>query len=84
MNKFLITMIIPTLEMEFNVYIPNNKKIGTIKKYLLQVIKELTGNRFYKNEKDTLLLERDSGKELKSDMYVKDSGIKNGSKIIVM
>ena len=84
MNKFLITAIIPTLELEFNIYIPNNKKIGTIKKYLLITIKELTGDVFYKTEGTTLLLERDSGKELDSNMYVKDSGIKNGSKIIIM
>lgn len=84
MNKFLITAIIPTLELEFNVYIPNNQKVGTIKKYLLQTIKELTGNIFYKNELDTILLERNSGKELDSNMYVKDSGIKNGSKIIIV
>ena len=84
MNKFLITVIIPTLELEYNIYIPNNKKIGTIKKYLIHMIRELTGNLFQKEEGTVLLFERETGRELVSDMYVKDSGIKNGSKIIIL
>lgn len=84
MNKYLVNILIPTLELEFNVYIPNNKKIGTIKNYLLQTITELSEGVFKKELNETILLERDTGKELDCNMYVKDSDIKNGSKLIIM
>ncbi len=41
-NKFLITVIIPTAEMEFDIYVPNCRKIGTIKKFILSAISDLT------------------------------------------
>ena len=55
MNKFLITVIIPTIEKEYDVYIPNNKKMGTIKKYLLGVF--LTTGAKYEgiDEKDNCI-----------------------------
>lgn len=84
MNKFLITVIIPTIELEFSAYIPNNKKVGTIKKYLLDISRELSQGIFNKSINEVLLIDRDSGKEFDSNMYVQNSGIKNGSKLIFL
>ena len=83
-NKFLITIIVPTVEMEFNVYIPNNKKIGTIKKYIFDSIVELSNNAFHNELTNTRFINRETGQNLQNDMYVKDSGIKNGARVIVM
>ena len=38
-NKYLINVIVPIIELEFDVYIPNNKKVGTIKTHILNAIK---------------------------------------------
>lgn len=84
MNKFLVTVLIPAIELEFNVYIPNNKKIGTIKMHLLNAARELSENTFNRNIESTLLLDRNTGKELDCNMYVKDSIIKNGSKLVII
>lgn len=84
MNKFLITVMVPTIEEEYDVYIPNNKKIGTIKKYLLKAISEMSSNNFSKMVEDVRIIDRNTGLEYDNDMYVKDTGIKNGSKIILM
>ena len=84
MNKFLITLIVPTIQMEFSLYIPNNKKMGTIKKYVLESLYELSNNNFKGNLNDTLFIDRDSGKIYENNVLVKDSGIKNGEKIIVI
>lgn len=84
MNKFLITVIIPTIEKEYDVYIPNNKKMGTIKKYLLKAIFELSSNNFSKNSEEVRMIDRNTGIEYDNNMYVKDTEIKNGSKIIIM
>lgn len=84
MNKFLITVMVPTIEMEYDVYIPNNKKIGTIKKYLLKAVLEMSANTFLKTAENVRMIDRNTGLEYDNDMYVKDTGIKNGSKIIIM
>lgn len=84
MNKFLINVIVPTIEMEFCVYVPNNKKVGTIKKYILESLYELSNNNFMGNLNDTLFIDRDTGKVYENDVLTKDSGIKNGVKIVAI
>lgn len=83
-NKFLITVVLPTIEMEFDCYIPNNKKIGTIKKNLLSSIIELSNHAFQASFEEVKLIDRDTGCEYENDMCIKDTGIKNGSKMIMM
>lgn len=84
MNKYLITIIVPNLETEFEIYIPNNKKIGTIKKNILKTVFELSETTFTMAENEVRFIERETGIEYANDMYVKDSGIKNGSNIIII
>lgn len=84
MNKFLVTLIVPTIQMEFSIYIPNNKKVGTIKKYILESLYELSNNNFMGSLNDTLFIDRDTGRIYENNVIIKDSGIKNGVKIIVV
>lgn len=84
MNKYLITVIVPNIEFEYDLYIPNNKKIGTIKTLILESLSELSNNSFNKKINEVRMIDRESGDEYENNMYVKDSGIKNGSKIIII
>ncbi len=84
MNKYLITVIVPIVEAEYELFIPNNKKVGTIKKSILGALSELTSGAFKKDMSEVRFLDRDTGLEFDNNMYIKDSGIKNGSKIIIM
>ncbi len=84
MNKYLITIIVPIIEVEYDIYIPNNKKIGTIKTLILESLSELSNNSFNKKINEVRMIDRDTGNEFENNMYVKDSGIKNGSKIIII
>lgn len=84
MNKYLVTVIVPIVELEYDIYIPNNKKIGTIKKIILESLNELSNNSFSKKTDEVRMIDRDSGNEFDNNMYVKDSGIKNGAKIIII
>jgi len=84
MNKYLITVEVPTMELEYDLYIPNNKKIGTIKKYILESITSLSDNSFVEEMNEVRLINKETEIELNNDVYVKDSGIKNGSKIIII
>ena len=84
MNKYLITIIVPFVELEFDMYIPNNKKIGTIKKLILESLKELSNNSYNKQINEVRMIDRDTGVEFDNNIYVKDAEIKNGSKIIII
>lgn len=84
MNKYLITIIVPLAELEFDLYVPNNKKVGTIKNLILIALAELSNNSFVKTAKEVKMIDRPSGTEFNNDVYVKDSGIKNGSKVIII
>ena len=83
-NKYLITVILPEIEKEFNIYIPNNKKVGTIKEKILIAINEITNNSFNKEISRIKLIDRATGKEYENNMCIKDTGIKNGSKIVII
>ena len=82
MNKFLVTIIVPAIEEQFELYIPNNKKVGTIKTYFLKTINEITNNTFNKNINNVVLIDKETGKEYLNNVFVKDTDIKNGSKLI--
>lgn len=83
MNKYLITIIVPVFGYSFDIEIPNNRKIGTIKKILLDYINENFG--FFANSFDSVrLIDRDSGNEYTNNFYVKDSQIRNGTKLVIM
>ena len=84
MNKYLITVEIPTMELEYDLYIPNNKKVGTIKKYILESIANLSDDSFVKELNEVRMMNKETASELNNNVYVKDSGIKNGSKIIII
>ena len=84
MNKYLVTIIVPTLEMDFEMYIPNNKKVGTIKTYISKSINELTSGQYNRDANSIILIDRVSGKEYLNNLYIKDTEIKNGTKLIFM
>lgn len=82
MNKILVSVEIPTIEKKFDLFIPINKKVGTIKKYVIDTIYELSEGILEK--RDYIFFDIDTGKKYVNDVYVKESGIKNGSRIMIM
>ena len=82
MNKLLISVELPSIEQEFNLFIPINKKMGTIKKYLIKSIHSLSGGIL--EEKEYSFFDIDTGVKYGSNVYVRDSGIKNGARIIMI
>ena len=84
MNKYLITVSVPTIDYTFDIEVPNNRKIGTIKKILLSELTELSNGSYNLDFNDMRIVDRDSGTEYSNDMYIKDSKIVNGSKIVMI
>ena len=79
MSKILVLLSIPMLDESYDLLIPINKKVGTIKKYIIQ--------NFVGNEMDTYqlrLYDKTTGNAYDENSYVMDSGIVNGSKIVLI
>ncbi len=84
MNKYLVTIIVPQIEVEFDIYIPNNKKVGTIKENILKQVNDISNGSFNKSLKEIRMLDREIGIEYDNNIYVKDSKIRNGTKLVIL
>lgn len=82
-NKILIELYIPLIERSYDLYVPINKKVGTIKKLIEQGLVELT-DRSYKATEDTNFYSKETGKIYNVNDTVRDTDLKNGSKIILI
>ena len=82
-DKVLVELVVPVLEESYDVYIPINKKIGNVIILLSKVITDLSGGYFIANEKNCLY-NGDTGDLYSVDELVKNTDIRNGSKIILM
>lgn len=83
MNKVLVIVYVPFIEQKYEVYIPINKRIGTIKKILINSISEFTDGNFAINQ-NIKIYDRESGNILRNYMYVKETNIRNGSELVLM
>ena len=83
MNKLLVTIQIPTIEQSFDLFIPINKKVGTVKKYIVKAIDDITSGLMVEKE-SYALFDVDTGKKYPNNIYVKDSGIKNGARLMLI
>lgn len=82
-NKVLILVFVPSLEVSFEFYIPINKKIGTIKNSIIDFIQ----NEYGFSIKDTggvSIVEKETGTVLNEDIFVYDSTIRNGTRVLLI
>lgn len=82
-NKVLINIFVPAIQTYYNAYIPINKKVGTIKNYILKSINEISGG-YLELSNNYIFLDRDTGIEYDNNLYIKDTNIRNGSKLIII
>lgn len=82
-NKILITIDVPLLSRKFDILVPINKKVGTIKKYCIDIINEFSNNSLFDIEKLNLY-DKDGCILYDLNSYIKDSGIVNGTEFILI
>ena len=82
-NKILIELEIPLIEKKYDLFIPINKKIGTIKKLIEDSLSDITDND-YEIREDANLYSKDTGKIYDVNKTVKDTDLQNGSRIILI
>jgi len=81
-NKYLVNIWVPFIEQEFEVYIPTSIKISLAKKLIALSIIELSNNNFIIN--DNFYLLNDRNKVYDDNLYIHDTDIKNGTKLILI
>ena len=82
-NKILVELEIPLIEVKYDMFIPINKKIGTIKSLVEESLVELTDNAYTPRD-DTNLYSKETGDLYDVNKTVRDTDLKNGSRIILI
>ena len=82
-NKILIELEVPLQEKKYDLFIPINKKIGTVKHLIEEALLELTDNS-YEIREDTNLYSKDTGEIYDVNKTVRDTDLQNGSRVILI
>ncbi len=82
-NKILIELEIPLIEKKYDLFIPINKKIGTIKGLIESALVELTDGAYIPKETSNLYSKK-TGIIYDINKTVRDTDLKNGSGIILI
>ncbi len=82
-NKILIELEIPLIEVKYDMFIPINKKVGTIKTLIENSLIELT-DKAYIPRQDTNLYSKETGEIYDVNKTIRDTDLKNGSRIILI
>ncbi len=82
-NKILIELEIPIIEKKYDLFIPINKKVGTIKSLIESALIELTDGA-YIIKSDTNFYSKENGVIYDVNQNVRDTDLKNGSRIILL
>ncbi len=82
-EKILICVYVPLIGQKYNILVPLNRKIGTLKNYIEKTVNELSDGNLKANH--TLFLRNKITNVVYDfDLYVKDTDIRNGTKLILL
>ena len=82
MNKFLVKVYVPLLDSNYDVWIPNSKRVKDIVYYISAMLKNLTDGEFEIKNYD--LINRFNGNIYDYDLLINETDIKNSKELIIM
>lgn len=82
-NKVLVTINIPSLEIKLDMFIPVNKKIHSVIAMMKKSLFELSEGSFSPN-KSYILYNEATGKSYDVNTLVRDTDLRNNSKVILL
>ena len=82
-NKILIELEIPLIEKRYDLFIPINKKVGTVKNLIENALVELTDSAYVPKD-DSNLSRKETGEIFDVNKTVRDTNLRNGSRIILI
>ena len=80
-NKILIELEIPLIEKRYDLFIPINKKVGTVKNLIENALVELTDSAYVPKD-DSNFYSKETGEIFDVNKTVRDTNLRNGSRII--
>ena len=82
-NKVLVSVNIPILEKKYDIYFPVNRKIFNVINMIKTSLYELSLGSFDMTKEYTLY-NMENGEPYDMNMLVRESNIRNGSKVILL
>ena len=82
-NKILIKLVIPEIGKEYDMFVPINRKVGNIIILLNKLFSDEINNVIPLNN-FTELYDGDSGERLEIDTILKNTTIRNNSKLVLL
>ena len=82
-NKVLVSVNVPILEAKYDIYFPVNRKIHNIIGMIKNSLLDLSQGSFDMNH-DYMLYNMENGKAYNMNILVRESDIRNGSKVILL
>ena len=83
-NKVLVDLIIPEIEETYSVFLPINKKIGNIIILLNKGIRQLSHHSDLFDKDTNCLFNQETGCYYSPDTIIKNTDIRNGTKLIML
>lgn len=83
MNKILVRLYVPTVEKEYDIWIPPNRRVHTVIKLIVRAINELT-NGEYSPKKFPMLYDKKTAELYDINLTIGETSIRNGSEIILI
>ena len=83
MNKVLVRLYVPTIEKQYDIWIPLNKRICNIILLFVKAVKEFSRG-YYKPDKLPMLYDKATAKPYDVNITVRESTIRNGTELILM
>ena len=82
-NKILVNISIPEIDKKYDMYLPLNKKVSTIIRLVEKTINQMNDEKISLS-KNRLLIIYELGIRVEEDLLLKDTPIKNGSKLLLL
>ena len=82
-NKVLIKLIIPELDITFDLFVPTNELIWKVKKLITKSVNDLVGEVLDTN-KEYVLINKLTGQIYSNNITVYNSDIRNASELILL
>lgn len=82
MNKYLVKVYVPLLDSNYDIWIPNSKRVKDIVYYISAMLKNLTDGEFEIKNYD--LINRFNGNIYDYDLLINETDIKNSTELIIM
>ena len=82
-NKILILVNCPVLEKTYEIFVPVEKKIGTVINLIIKAINELSDENFPTNV-NAWLYNKDTGEKYSKNVTIKEAGIVNEMEVIFL